>query len=142
MSYTLNTSYVLTQNSPSPPLEMNQWYWSLVQGYNDNSGLGPILGNYLNSTSDKGQALVLIMNQLGDNQMETYFKNPSGNNNDGIVCEDERTDENMHWAFRKLDAIYSKSFKAIGGEYEQQPDEKTCVIRLPRTLFFAVRTAH
>ena len=82
------------------------------------------------------------MNQLGDDQMETYFKNPSGNNNGGIMCEDERTDENMHWVFRKLDAIYSKSFRAIGGEYEQQSDEKTCVIRLARTLFFAVRTTH
>ena len=111
-----------------------------MQGYNDNSGLGPILGNYLNSTSDKGQALVLIMNQLGDNQMETYFKNPSGNSNYGLMCEDERMDAKMHWVFRKLDAMYKNSFKAIGGEYEQQADERTCVIRLPRTLFFAVRT--
>ena len=113
-----------------------------MQGYNDNSGLGPILGNYLNSTSDQGQALVLVMNQLGDNQMETYFKNPSGNNNGGIMCEDERTDEHQRWVFRKLDAIYSKSFKAIGGEYEKRADERTCAIRLPRTLFFAVRTVN
>ena len=119
---------------------MNQRYWFLVQGYNDNSGLGPIVGNYLNSTSDEGQVLVLVMNQLGDNQMETYFKNPSGNNNGGIMCEDERTDAKMHKVFRKLDAIHNNSFKVIGGEYVQQADERTCVIRLPRTLFFAVRT--
>ena len=63
---------------------------SLDQGYNDNSGLAPILANYLQSESDEGQVLVLVINQLGDNQMETYFNNPSGSNNGGMLCEDER----------------------------------------------------
>ena len=139
-SYAFYTSHVLTQRSPLPA--MNQHHWSLVQGYNDNSGLGPIVGNYLDSTSDEAQVLVLVMNQLGDNQMETYFKNPSGNNNGGLMCEDENTDPKMYEVFRKVDAIYNQSFKAIGGEYVQPVDERTCVIRVPRTLFFAVRTVN
>ena len=108
------------------------------QGYNDNSGLAPILSNYLESESDEGQVLVLVINQLGDNQMETYFRNPSGNNNGGMLCENERTDAKMEKVFRKMDGIHNKSFRAIGGEYVKQEHERTCAIRLPRTLFFEV----
>jgi hypothetical protein len=110
-----------------------------VQGYNDNSGLGPILAHYLDSTSDEAQVLVLVMNQQGDHQMETYFNNPSGNNNGGMMCEDERTSAKMQKVFRKMDAIHNNSFKAVGGEYVKQAHESTCAIRLPRTLFFEVR---
>ena len=109
-----------------------------MQGYNDNSGLGPILGHYLDSASDAAQVLVLIMNQQGDHQMETYFHNPSGNNNGGMMCEDERTGVKMEKAFRKINAIHKNSFETTGGEYVKQPHESTCVIRLPRTLFFEV----
>merc|ERR1719316_2492112 len=106
-------------------------------GYNDNSGIGPILAHYLNSTSDEAQILALVMNQQGDHQMETYFSNPSGNNNGGLMCEDEQTtNPKMQKAFRKMDAIYSNSFEAVGGEYVKQAHESTCVFRLPRTLFF------
>ena len=109
-----------------------------VQGYNDNSGLGPILAHYLNSTSDTAQVLVLIMNQQGDHQMETYFNNTSGNNNGGMFCDGERTGVKMQTAFRKINTIYNNSFKSIGGEYDPQDHESTCAIRLPRTLFFGV----
>lgn len=103
-------------------------------GYNDNSGLGPILADYLESESDQGQILVLVINQLGDHQMETYF-NTSGNNG-GMMCENERTDAKMDEVFRTMDAIHQNSFQAIGGEYIKQEHESTCAIRLPRTLFF------
>ena len=56
-----------------------------MQGYNDNSGLGPILSHYLDSASDSAKVLVLIMNQQGDHQMETYFNNTSGNNISGNI---------------------------------------------------------
>jgi len=105
-------------------------------GYNDNSGLGPILGHYLNSTSDSAQVLVLVMNAQGDHQMETYFNNPSGNNNGGMFCEGEQTGPKMQQAFRKIDAIHNNSFKATGGKYVKQDHESTCAIRLARTLFF------
>ena len=112
----------------------------VVQGYNDNSGLGPILGHYLNSTSNEAQALVLIMNEQGDHQMETYFNNPYGSNNGGIFCEDERTGPKIQKAFRKIDAIHNHSFKATGGDYTKQEYERTCAIRLARTLFFEVQS--
>ena len=109
----------------------------LVQGYNDNSGLGPILSHYLKSGSEEGQALVLIINELGDNQMETYFNNTSGNNNGGMMlCEDERTDSKMKEVYRAIDAKRENSFKAMGGKYIKQ--EHTCAIQLPNTLFFEV----
>ena len=109
-----------------------------VQGYNDNSGLGPILAHYLNSSSDQAQALVLIMNEQGDHQMETYFNNPSGSNNGGMFCENERTGSKMQKTFRKIDAIHDHSFKVTGGNYTKQEYESTCAIRLARTLFFEV----
>ena len=112
--------------------------FGFVQGYNDNSGLGPILGHYLNSSSKQAKALVLIMNEQGDHQMETYFNNPSGSNNGGMFCEDERTGPKMQKAFRKIDAIHNHSFKVTGGNYTKQEYERTCAIRLARTLFFQV----
>ena len=109
-----------------------------MQGYNDNSGLGPILAHYLNSTSNEAQVLVLIMNEQGDHQMQTYFNNPAGMNNGGMFCEDETTGSKMRNVFRKIDANYNNSFKATGGEYVKQEHEATCAIRVPRTLFFKV----
>ena len=96
------------------------------------------MGHYLTSTSDAAQVLVLIMNEQGDHQMETYFNNTSGNNNGGMFCEDESTGPKMQKVFRKIDAIHNDSFKAIGGKYVKQRDERACVIRLPQTLFFQV----
>ena len=78
------------------------------------------------------------MNEQGDHQMETYFNNPSGSNNGGMFCEDERTGPKMQSAFRKIDAIHNHSFKVTGGNYTKQEYERTCAIRLARTLFFQV----
>ena len=78
------------------------------------------------------------MNEQGDHQMETYFNNPSGNNNGGMFCEDEQTGPKMQQAFRKIDAIHHNSFKVTGGKYIKQDHESTCAIRLARTLFFKV----
>jgi hypothetical protein len=116
--------------------ESNMGNMAFDSGYNDNSGLAPILSNYLESDTDEAQVLVLVMNGLGDNQMETYFNSTSGNNNGGMFCEDKITDTNMKKVFRKMDAIREKSFEQIGGKYVKQEHESTCAIRLPRTLFF------
>ena len=70
--------------------------------------------------------------------METYFTNPSGSNNGGMFCENERTGQKMQKAFRKIDAIHNHSFKVTGGNYTKQKYERTCAIRLARTLFFQV----
>ena len=78
------------------------------------------------------------MNEQGDHQMETYFNNPSGNNNGGMFCEDEQTGPKMQQAFRKIDAIHNNSFRVTGGKYIKQDHESTCAIRLARTLFFKV----
>ena len=111
----------------------------VAQGYNDNSGLGPILADYLQSESKEAQILVSVMNALGDNQMETYFNNPDGNNNGGMMCGDNNTDTKMGKVFRTMDSIYRHSFESIGGKYVKQEHERTCAIRLARTLFFEVR---
>ena len=108
-----------------------------MQGYNDNSGLAPILADYLASGSDHGQILVLVINQLGDHQMETYFQYSPGGW--GMICEDETTSAKLGDAFKKMDKIHEHSFETVGGEYVPQKDEYTCAIRLPRAVFFEVR---
>merc|ERR1712224_767758 len=47
-----------------------------------------------------------------------------------------RSDWRMSTAFWKINHIYNRSFKSIGGEYVKQDHEVTCAIRLPNTLFF------
>ena len=102
-----------------------------MQGYNDNSGLGPILAEYLDEP-EHGQILVLVINKLGDHQMETYFKS-SANSNGGMLCEGE-----VDMDKRTINEIYNRSFKDIGGSYEPGENEKTCAIRLPANVFFEV----
>ena len=80
------------------------------------------------------------MNQQGDHQMETYFNNPSDSNNGGMFCEDERTGPKMQKVFRKIDSIHKHSFKLTGGNYTKKEYERTCAIRLARTLFFQVQS--
>ena len=105
-----------------------------MQGYNDNSGLGPILANYLNQ-SDQGQILVLIINELGDHQMETYFRS-TDDDNGGFMCQ---VKSGMDDTFKKMEEIHRKSFEELGGEYiRRDKNEKTCAIRLPAHKFFEV----
>ena len=107
---------------------------SRAQGYNDNSGLGPILANYLNQ-SDQGQILALVINELGDHQMETYFRS-TDDSNGGMICDGEA---GMDDVFDKMKDIHQKSFQDLGGEYVQRDEnEKTCAIRLPPNTFFEV----
>ena len=74
-----------------------------AQGYNDNSGLGPIVAQYLQDKSDQGQILILIINQLGDYQMKAYFK--STENIDGMMCEGEA---NMDKVFNMFLSLFSR----------------------------------
>ena len=106
-----------------------------VQGYNDNSGLGPILARYLqDEESEDAQILVLIINQLGDHQMETYFN--SADNSGGILCEG---DASMADEFDKINETYHKSFQDIGGKYKKRDEnEKICAVRMPPSVFFKV----
>ena len=104
------------------------------QGYNDNSGLGPILARYLEDESKEGQILVLIMNALGDHQMEMYFN--SNDESDGMMCEGEAI---LNDVFKTMNKTYQKSFQDIGGQYKaRRENEKTCAIRLPSAVFFEV----
>ena len=105
-----------------------------AQGYNDNSGLGPILAQYLQNESEEGQILVLVINELGDHQMETYFH--STDDSGGMICEGQAS---MHSVFKTMNECYQKSFHDIGGKYDARDEnEKTCVIRLAPTMFFKV----
>ena len=57
---------------------------SHAQGLNENVGLTPIISNYLQDDSaTSAQVLVLIINSLGDNQMELYF-NHEGDETGGL----------------------------------------------------------
>ena len=105
-----------------------------MQGYNDNSGLGPILANYLNQ-SHPGQILALVINELGDHQMETYFRS-TDDSNGGMICEGEA---GMDDVFGKMKDIHKESFQELGGAYVQRDEnEMTCAIRLPPNTFFEV----
>ena len=105
-----------------------------MQGYNDNVGLGPILANYLNQ-SDPGQILALVINELGDHQMETYFRS-TDDSYGGMICRDE---PDMDDLFDTMDGIHRKSFEDLGGKYiARDENETTCAIRLPPNRFFEV----
>ena len=104
-----------------------------MQGYNDNSGLGPILANYLNQ-SDPGRILALVINELGDHQMETYFRS-TDDSYGGMICRDE---PDMDDLFNTMDGIHRKSFEDLGGKYMRHENETTCAIRLPPNRFFEV----
>ena len=104
------------------------------QGYNDNSGLGPILAKYLEGESDQGQILALVINELGDHQMETYFRS-TDDSNGGMICEGEA---GMDDVFDKMKDIHKESFQELGGAYSPREKETTCAIRLPPNRFFEV----
>ena len=104
-----------------------------AQGYTDNSGLGPILAEYLKNTSTKGHVTVLIANKLGDHQMETYFE--STPNDGGMICKDG---EGMKEQFNKIKEIHQRSFQDVGGEFIPRDGEKVCSIRLASAVFFKV----
>lgn len=122
---------------------------SALQGYNDNSGLGPILSEYLSSGSDRGQILVLVMNQLGDNQMETYFNYSAGGG--GLLCWDETMETGLDGVFRDMTGIHKQALEAVGGKYmpaKHEPiddealldEQSPCPIRLARSVFFEVHS--
>ena len=108
------------------------------QGYNDNSGLGPILAKYLEEESDQGQILALVINRLGDHQMETYFRS-TDDSNGGMICEGEAS---MDDVFDTMKDIHQNSFQELGGEYIRRENENTCAIRLPPNRFFEVIFVH
>ena len=119
---------------------MGQSHCSRAQGYNDNSGLGPILAKYLEHESDRGQILVLIMNKLGDDQMIKYFR--FDDSYGGMICEGDKlflNDASASQVFHKILDIQQESFQELGGEYiRRYPHERTCAIRLASNRFFEV----
>ena len=83
--------------------------------------------------------MVLIVNELGDHQMERYF--PGGaDSNGGMMCEGDISGPQFDDEFQRMDDHYHESFERVGGEYIKREHEKkkTCAIRLARTVFFEV----
>merc|ERR1719174_807032 len=85
-------------------------------GYNDNSGLAPILADFLQGESE-GQILVLIVNELGDHQMEGYFAGGRDNSGGGLMCEGDVSGPQFDGVFQRMDDRYQEGFEEIGGEY-------------------------
>ena len=112
---------------------------SVPQGYNDNSGLGPIVANFLHDKSERGQILFFVLNSLGDNQMESYF---AGGGGGGMMCSAGATGPQVDDVFQRIDDRYQASFEAFGGTYIKRPREQsnTCAIRLANTVFFEVES--
>ena len=99
------------------------------------------------SDSDQGQILVLVMNELGDNQMETYFQYSAGGG--GILCWDETMSPESDPVFGQMTNIHELAMQAVGGQYMPQNHEQAvnylpqshkrpCAIRLARNVFFEV----
>ncbi len=67
--------------------------------------------------------------------MQAYFNSPD--NTGGMICDGEGGMDDR--VFKHIKDIQRQSFEDLGGEYrERVPDEKTCAIRLPPTVFFEV----
>ena len=105
-----------------------------LQAYSDNSGVGALLSQYLQDTSERGQLLTLIINELGDHQMTLYFN--SDGSTGGMACEGEGGMDDE--VFKRIKDIHRKSFEELGGEYIERDDEKTCAVRMPSIVFFEV----
>ena len=92
------------------------------------------MAKYLEDESDQGQILALVINELGDHQMETYFRS-TDDSNGGMICEGEA---GMDDVFGKMKDIHKESFQELGGAYSPRENETTCAIRLPPNTFFEV----
>ena len=92
------------------------------------------MAKYLEDESDQGQILALVINELGDHQMETYFRS-TDDSNGGMICEGEA---GMDDVFGKIKDIHKESFQELGGAYSPRKNETTCAIRLPPNTFFEV----
>ena len=84
---------------------------------------------------------MLVINEIGDHQMNTYFRSIDGAQGDdsahgGMICEGG---VGMDDVFDTMKEIHRKSFQEVGGEHiPRDADEKTCAIRLPPNIFFKV----
>ena len=93
------------------------------------------MAQYLADESDQGQILVLVINEIGDHQMNAYFR-PIDGAHGGMICEGGA---GMDDVFDTMKEIHRNSFQELGGEYiPRDEDEKTCAIRLPPNIFFKV----
>ena len=107
----------------------------------------------MTSGSDHGKILVLVMNELGDHQMETYFHDSAGGG--GLCCWDETMGAGSDDVFREMTMTYKQAFQYVGGQYIPQKHEavghelhndrypdyhnRPCAMRLARNVFFEVR---
>merc|ERR1711918_32070 len=103
-------------------------------GANDNNGLGPIIANYLDSGSEHGQILVLLINQLGDHQVELHFRGDKKFH--GYGCETEFAGSSFSTVFDKVEANYKQSFEDFGGVHTLHEHEPVCALRFPNAVFF------
>lgn len=103
-------------------------------GYNDNSGLAPILSKVIADDAAHARILVLIINQRDDHQMEKYFRGNEGYG--GMFCDRDKPGSNFDSAFKEIEGVYNKSFEDIGGKYIRGKNEDNCVVRVPHTVFF------
>ena len=78
---------------------------------------------------------MVIINESGDHQMQTYFSSPG--NTGGMICDGEGGMDDE--VFKTIKEIQRQSFEELGGQYRERVEgEKTCAIRLPPTVFFEV----
>ena len=57
-----------------------------------------------------------------------------------MFCDGDMPDTKFDPVFTKVEENYIKSFADIGGVYDVPKDHKSCIIRVPNTVFFEVRT--
>ena len=74
---------------------------------------------------------MLVSNELGDHQMETYFE--STPNDGGMICNDGT---GKH--FQKVKEVHEQWFEDLGGGFLKREGEKICAIRLASAVFFKV----
>merc|ERR1712150_106942 len=73
-------------------------------------------------------------NEMGDHQMETYFRGYEGHG--GMFCDGDNPASNLNYVFKKVEGIYNESFKQVGGTYTRREGEDNCLVRIAHNVFF------
>ena len=76
--------------------------------------------------------MVLVINELGDHQMETYFDISSEVG--GMFCQEEYNEWDK--LFDKIKVTNRQSVQEVGGEYIPQKNESIGAIRVAQNAFF------
>ena len=78
--------------------------------------------------------MVLVINELGDHQMETYFEVTAEVG--GMFCQEEYSKWDS--LFDEMNRTNRQSVEEVGGEYIPQKNESICAIRVAQNAFFKV----